>query len=231
MKCFLTVALIFVSFGACAAPPAADLGNKPGRKAPAKDEILLHTALDSRGIGSHETNAGNLVADAVRESGRASAAFVVADEFAELVLPAGPISPAQLLKLLHYADDEGDTVVVLTLTGKQIRLAAERSVSRVPNAFDGFLQMSGLQVRFDPKQLDTKRVASVKIGGADVNPDQTYKVAVTRALADGGQGFFRIWGRDPAVEQTHVTVAQSLSAYAAARKTLDARVEGRIAVP
>lgn len=112
----------------------------------AKDRVQLETALDSQGIGHQETTLGDVVADAVRQTGRADIALVAADDVTEASFPAGSVAPKSLVATLRYAQDVTDTVVVLDLTGAQIRKVIERSVSRAPQPFDGFLQVSGLQV-------------------------------------------------------------------------------------
>ena len=81
----------------------------------------------------------------MRQTGNADIALVAADDITETSFPAGSVAPERIVKSLRYANDLTDTVVVLNLTGAQIRKVVERSVSRAPQPFDGFLQVSGLQ--------------------------------------------------------------------------------------
>ena len=129
---------------------------------------------------------------------------------------------------LRYAADPSDTVVVLNLTGAQLLKVAERSVSRAPEPFDGFLQISGLQIRYNPAQSEGRRVSLVGVGGSEVDAGHTYRVAVPRPLAGGSLGYFQILGQKDIAEDTGVSVSQSLSSYLAAHPTVNSVVEGRI---
>lgn len=192
----------------------------------AKDLVQVKTPLEGAGAGAAETNMGDLVADAVRQTGRAEIALVPADEVAEASVPAGSVPASKIVKALRYAEDASDTVVVLNLTGEQVRKAVERSVSRAPQPFNGFLQVSGLQVRYDASR--GKVTGLTMPGGGEIAAGKTYRVATTRPIADGGLGYFQVWSKADVAENTGQSVAQSLSNYLATHTTLDAAVEGRI---
>ncbi|MGI4789415.1 MAG: 5'-nucleotidase C-terminal domain-containing protein, partial [Janthinobacterium lividum] len=84
----------------------------------AKETVQVQTALSGSGASSKETNLGNLVADAVKQTGNAQVAIVPADEIdSAATIPAGKTDSSKIVAALHYADDPSDTVVVLTLTG------------------------------------------------------------------------------------------------------------------
>lgn len=190
----------------------------------AKDAIQVQAPLDGANAGAAETNLGDLVADAVRQTGNADIALVAADEITDASVPAGSVPPGQIVKTLRYADDATDTVVVLTLTGAQIRKAVERGLSRAPQPFNGFLQVSGLQVRGGG---DGKKIRLSGAGG-EISDKTSYRVATTRPIADGSLGYFQIWSKSDVAENTGQSVAQSLANYLASHKTLSGAVEGRI---
>lgn len=208
-----------VSLSAVSAAPLASKG---------KDTVQVQTTLDGAGSALRETNLGDLVADAVRQTGGAEIALVPASEITDVSIPAGSIAPAEIVHALRYADDSSDTVVVLNLTGAQLRKAVERGVSRVPQPFAGFLQVSGLQVRYDASASQDKRVSLVGAGGSEIAAAKTYKVAVTRPIADGGLGYFQVWDKGDIAENTSQPIAQSLANYLAAHKSINSVVEGRI---
>lgn len=197
----------------------------------AKEAVVqVQTALSGAGSSGKETNFGNLVADAVRQTGGAQAALVPADEIdGGTSIPPGKSTAGRIVAALHYADDPSDTVVVLTLTGAQLLKAAERSVSRAPEPFDGFLQLSGLQIRYHSGQPQGKRVSLVGIGGGEVEAEKSYRVATTRSLAGGGLGYFQIWTSKDIAGDTGVSVADSLRNYLSAHPVVSSTVEGRIA--
>ena len=127
------LALLGVTLAALpAAAPAAPsaLKDKGG-----KDSIQVQTALSGSGVAAGETNLGDLIADAVRQTGKAQVGLVPADEInAKAQVAAGKADSSLIVGTLRYADDPSDTVVVLSLTGAQLVKVAERSVSRAPPA-------------------------------------------------------------------------------------------------
>lgn len=214
------------------AVPTLTLGAAPSVRAasaPSRDAVQVQTALSGSGGASEETNLGNLIADAVRQTGGAQIAIVPADEIdGKASIAAGKSSTSAILSTLRYADDPSDTVVVLNLTGTQLLKVAERSVSRSPAPFDGFLQVSGLQIRYNSSQPEGKRVSLVGVGGSEVDAGKTYRVATTRPLASGSLGYLQIWSQKDIAEDTGISIAKSLSSYLAAHKTINSVVEDRI---
>ncbi len=199
-------------------------------KETAATTVSVQTALSGAGSSSRETNLGNLVADAVKQTGDASVALVPADELDDSAsVPAGKTDPAKIVAALHYADDPGDTVVVLKLSGAQLLKAAERSVSRTPEPFDGFLQVAGLQIRYSAGAPQGKRVSLVGVGGGEVDAGKTYRVATTRSLANGGLGYFQIWTAKDISSDTGVSLAKALGGYLSAHPIVNSVVGDRIA--
>ena len=195
----------------------------------AKETVQVQTALSGAGSSSKETNLGNLVADAVRQTGGAQAALHPADEIdGGASIPAGKTDAGKIVSALHYADDPSDTVVVLTLTGGQLLKVAERSVSRAPEPFDGFLQVSGLQIRYSAGQPEGKRVSLVGVGGSEVDAGKSYTVATTRSLAGGSLGYYQIWTNKNITDDTGTSLAKSLGSYLSAHPVVNSVIEDRI---
>ncbi|MCW3059895.1 MAG: 5-nucleotidase, C-terminal domain [Capsulimonas sp.] len=197
--------------------------------AASKDTIHIAQPLVGEGSSEHETNLGNLIADSIRAASNAEVAILPADEISETTIPAGDIKPGDLAKALRYANDPSDTIVVLDLTGSQILQAAERSVSHLPQPFPGFLQVSGLQVRYDPAQPVGKRVKLAGADSSEISATKHYKVATTRTLAGGGLGYFKVWKKSDADDETNISVTKALATYLAGHKVLTIAVEGRVA--
>lgn len=194
-----------------------------------KEAIQVQTALSGSGVATGETNLGDLIADAVRQTGHAQAGLVPADEINNKAeIGVGKTDAATIVAALRYADDPSDTVVVLNLTGAQLLKVAERSVSRAPQPFDGFLQVSGLQIRYSPSQPEGKRVSLVGADGGEVSAGKTYRIATTRPIAGGSLGYFQIWSQKDIAEDTGTSLAKSLGAYLEAHKTISNTIEGRI---
>lgn len=215
---------IFLASGLAVAVLASPLASRKGSVV----QVQVQATLDGAGSGIKETNLGDLVADAVRQTGGADLALVPADEIGDSSVPAGSVPVSTLVHTLHYADDASDTVVVLNLTGAQIMKAVERGVSRNPQAFNGFLQVSGIQVHYDANAPEGKRVGLVETGGGAISPSKTYKVATTRTIADGGLGYFQIWDKGDVGSNTNISVADSLTSYLTSHKTISGSLDGRI---
>ena len=194
-----------------------------------KETVQVQTALSASGVAERETGLGNLIADAVRQTGRAQVALVPADEIdGSAQIAAGNTEVRKVVATLRYAADPSDTVVVLNLSGAQLLKVAERSVSRAPLPFDGFLQISGLQIRYNPSQSVGKRVSLVGIDGGEIDAAKSYRVAVSRPLAGGSLGYFQILSQKDIAEDTGISLAKSLSSYLAAHSTITTVVEDRI---
>jgi 5'-nucleotidase/UDP-sugar diphosphatase len=160
----------------------------------ASAEVLGKTTavLEAKDARERECSLGNLVADAVRTSMGAEAAFVQASQLRQVAIPKGDITREALLGALLYPDEN---VVLVELSGGQIRNALERSLSMLPDKPNtGFLQVSGMHVTYRSAAEAEARVAEVMVAGAPLVDSKTYKVAMPDSLAKGALGYFRIFG-------------------------------------
>jgi len=94
--------------------------------------------------------------------------------------------------ILQYPTDE---VVVLNLTGAQVKLALERSVQLFPQPNQSFLQVSGLEATFSKSAPPLGRVTSVMVAGVKLDEGKVYSVAMPSTLARGGLGYFKVWDK------------------------------------
>lgn len=129
-------------------------------------------------------------ADEIRSAAGADAAFLGAGFLKDT------FNKDDLGSMLQYPTDE---IVVLSLTGEQIRQALERSVSLYPQPNQSFLQLSGIDVVFKKTGAPNSRIVTATIGGTPLSDGKTYSVAMPSLLAKGGLGYFKIW------EQAKVT--------------------------
>jgi len=183
-------------------------------------------AITTANVRVGETEAGNIVADAVRAAGGADIAFVPAAAFRPGASVARPATGEQAAGLV---EPSSDIVVVLNLRGDQIMAALERSVSFAPQPSAGFLQVSGLRFTFDARKEGGKRVSATQVNGAALEAAKTYRVATTRPLANGQQGYFQIWDKSAIASDTGKSLAGALNDLAKARSgSLSASVDGRI---
>ena len=125
-------------------------------------------------------------ADALRIYASADGAFIHAGFLKET------FSKDDLSTWLKYPTDE---IMVLSLTGEQIRSAFELSVSLYPESNMSFLQISGFEVTFKKGLPSMHRVTSVSANGTPLENGKSYSIAMPSLLAHGAVGYFRIWGK------------------------------------
>ena len=132
------------------------------------------------------------VADAIKEAAGTDGAFV----------PARSVSATydanNLASMLQYPADD---IVVVRLTGKEIRLAFERSISLFPQPNSSFLQLAGFTVEFSAAGAPDSRVLNVTAGGAPLDENRAYTIAMPGSLGRGGMGYFKIWNKSK-IERT-----------------------------
>lgn len=166
-----------------------------------------------------ETELGNYVADAVRQSAGVELAFVPA-----ATLKGSKAASADAA--LALVDPATDEIVILSVRGSQVKEALERSVSFAGTPFAGFLQVSGLRFQFDSRKEIGERVSGVSVAGKPLEPQAIYKLATTRPLADGQQGYFQIWKKDQIQAVTKKTLGDAVTEYG--RTTPTVKLDGRI---
>ncbi len=180
------------------------------------------TTVDAK---SGEVSFGDLAADALCDVALAPIALLPAVSFKDGTLNAGPFDRAGLAALLQQPDEPW---AVSSLSGRQLRAALERGVSRAPLPNGGFLQVSGLRVNFDPTGTRDLRIKSILVNGAPLSETGTYEVAMPMSLAKGGAGYFQIFDASAIVRQGNTPVADAIFAYANARGHVNYTGQGRI---
>jgi 2',3'-cyclic-nucleotide 2'-phosphodiesterase (5'-nucleotidase family) len=190
------------------------------------DAAQLAVPLDGAKNAVAETNMGDLVADAMRDAVQSDFALIQASALQAVTVPAGDLAAAAMREILVLPDEP---IVVLQLDAAHIKDTLERSFALLPYPNKGFLQVSGLKVRFDPKRPVDARVQSIVSATTDASlePNKMYQVAVPDSLARGTLGYFRVFGGIE-VKRTDVTLAQALSQFVAAHSPLSPRVESRL---
>jgi 2',3'-cyclic-nucleotide 2'-phosphodiesterase/3'-nucleotidase/5'-nucleotidase len=192
--------------------------------------VSVTVALDSTQVASSESNFGNLVCDAILSAAPdAEFALCPAAEIDPEVIDAGKVSTERIASALRSQDDPNDTVEVMTLTGAQVRDALAHAVSRAPNSFEGFLQVSGLTVRYDSSRTGAARIVSIVVtkSGREISPKSTYKVAMPHYLADGALGYFEIWANATATD-TGAALTDAVTRFVTNNQPVAYNVEGRI---
>jgi 2',3'-cyclic-nucleotide 2'-phosphodiesterase (5'-nucleotidase family) len=120
-------------------------------------------------------------------------------------------------------------VLVLEAKGSDIRAMLEYGLSRAGTEFGGYPQVSGVTVVFDPAKPAGQRIESVLVGGAPLETDRIYRLAVNDFLAAGGDGYAMLPGLKRIIDtNAGPLMAGVVIEYVKQRGKVAARVEGRI---
>lgn len=191
--------------------------------------VISQSSLSTVGVGKSEVSMGDLVADAMRFAVNTDIAFLAASELKESdkQIEKGRVDTQDIVRYVAYTDDP---LVVMRLSGRQIKQALERSVLIYPQKNLGFLQVSGMKFTFDPGKQQENRVVSVKIGDKPLSDSQFYSVAMTSSLANGALGYWKIWSKNDIKQVTQKTIPRAVDDFFASRSTVDYSVLNRISI-
>jgi 2',3'-cyclic-nucleotide 2'-phosphodiesterase (5'-nucleotidase family) len=190
-------AMGFIALAALGA--AAQAARHNPRPAPNPNLATQAKAEDSKETSGY--GPAQDAADALRDFTSSDGAFLAAG-----LIKDGYKKTEDLAEMLLYPQDE---VLVLKLTGAQIKAAFERSVSLFPQPNTSFLQISGFDVSFSKTAEPGSRVLSVRAGGAALDSAHVYTVAMPASLGRGGLGYFKIWDT-PNIAKTYSQSVESV---------------------
>jgi 2',3'-cyclic-nucleotide 2'-phosphodiesterase (5'-nucleotidase family) len=137
---------------------------------------------DGPEVGSHP--ASQAAADVLRDYAGADGAFMAAG------LVKSGFAKDNLASLLQFPTDE---IVIVNLTGAEIKQALERSVSLYPQPNPSFLQLSGIEATFSKNGAPGQRIVSATVNGSKLDDKRKYTIAMPASLGRGGLGYFKIW--------------------------------------
>jgi 2',3'-cyclic-nucleotide 2'-phosphodiesterase (5'-nucleotidase family) len=185
--------------------------------------------LDSRNIAvrTGEAAIGNLIADAMRAKTGAVAAVMNGGGIrgGKRYPPGSSITRRDVLAELPF----GNRIVTIDIRGRDLRSALENGFSRLADAAGRFPQVSGMKIEFDPRRPPGKRIVSIRIGGAPLNPKRMYRIATNDFLARGSDGYDSFGKATPLLPaDDSPLLANEVMAYLQKLGTVRTGVEGRI---
>ena len=192
---------------------------------------VTETAMDSRRnvVRGEESAMGNLIADAMRAAVGADVAIMNGGGIrADRTYDAGTrLTRRDILTELPF----GNVTQLTEIPGSQLLAALENAVSQVEKGAGRFAQISGMTMVYDPSAEPGARVAEVKVGGAALEADKLYKVAVNDFILGGGDGYGALGG-GRLINDTGAgaLVANDVMAYVEKMGSVAPEVEGRISL-
>ena len=145
-------------------------------------------------VRAQESNLGDFIADTFREAAAADVAIMNGGGIrSDRLYLAGPITNRHVFSILPFKNK----VVLIQVTGAELRQALERGVSRVVEDKEdgGFPQVAGLRFVYDGKRPAGSRIVSATVGGKNLDDNKTYKLATISYLADGNEGYDMFRGK------------------------------------
>jgi 2',3'-cyclic-nucleotide 2'-phosphodiesterase (5'-nucleotidase family) len=168
------------------------------------DQLLAYQPFDGQTIDSTyahpgETGLGNLVTDAYRYAveraeDRRRHIDVAVDALGCIrsSLYRGDIRVSDVFQTASLGPVQfgycGNTIVVVYLTGRDLKNLLEVETSIAPSKKDALLSVSGIRFRYNPNRVPFDRVTSVEVEGSDqryrpVESERLYSVAINSYLA------------------------------------------------
>jgi 5'-nucleotidase len=166
---------------------------------PAAERVVGHLAGPARTAARNsESPVADLIADAqlaaskAEAKGSADLSFINSGGVRTDLVPRadGSITYGQIFALEPF----GNTLVVKTYTGAQLRALLEQQFSEGPNGHailrDSILIPSAnFRYSYDLSRPAGQRIVAMAFGGKPVDPGQAYRVTVNNFLASGGDSY------------------------------------------
>jgi len=165
-----------------------------------------------------ESDLGNLFADILREKTGAPIALVPSGALRK-DLPAGEIKLIDLLDAFPFTD----RIAIMELDSGTLLDVIEQGLSRER----GMLQVSGLEVQYDPSLPVGRRVRGIEVDGKGLRLDGRYRVATLEILAQGGD-LYTMFGNGRLESMSDERFADVLEAWFRARDLVRAPPRGRL---
>ncbi|MBV6491196.1 MAG: Trifunctional nucleotide phosphoesterase protein YfkN [Fimbriimonadaceae bacterium] len=176
-----------------------------------------------------ENSMGNLIADAylraVKNSG-AKAGFANGGGV-RAPLEKGPVTYGQAITVVPF----NNTLVLLDLSGAEIRAMLEHGVSKHPEGSGALIHPSaGTRYAVDVRKPAGQRVTEIWIDGERLEIQATYRVVVNSFMASGGDAHEVLKLAQGRRVDTGIVDIDALVEYLKAHRPLEAKLEGRIRV-
>jgi 2',3'-cyclic-nucleotide 2'-phosphodiesterase (5'-nucleotidase family) len=148
-------------------------------------EVTLDSSTAT--VRTREAAIGNLFADAMRAGTHADVTILNGGGIraGKTYEPGARISQGDLLAELPF----GNRIVVLEMSGHDVKRAIENGLSRLPQSSGRFPQVSGIAVEFSIDREPGSRVIAMRVDGAPLDENKTYRVATLDFLARGNDDY------------------------------------------
>ncbi len=181
-------------------------------------------------VRTRETNLGNLIADTtLAKTAPAGAQIAIVNGGGiRTSIPAGRVTLGQVLEVQPF----GNTLVVMTVTGAQVKEALENGVSQVEQVAGRFPQVGGMRYSWDATAPAGSRITGIQVsdgkgGFTAIDPNASYRLVVNNFIATGGDGYSVLQRGTNRIE-TGFLDADVFVEYMRTNSPVNPQVEGRI---
>ena len=149
------------------------------------DAFHKEEALNLSALGAHDTPIGNLVTDAFRSLTGTNVAIHAGGSTA-LPLWEGPFTLGDIFRINGYGFNTVNTLgfqlATFNMTGEALWMGLEFGLSQIESNDEYFIQVSGLEYKYDATKPAGGRVVSVLINGQPVNPTTVYSITASEMV-------------------------------------------------
>jgi 5'-nucleotidase len=143
-------------------------------------------------VRTQETNLTNLITSAMLATTGADVAIENGGGVRASIEP-GDITKGHVLEVLPF----GNYIITVKATGAELLAALEHGVDAAPESAAHLSQVGGIKVSYDSSKAPGSRVQSVTFAsGAQLQPNQTYTVALNDFMAAGGDKYDMFVGKE-----------------------------------
>lgn len=192
---------------------------------------LTKTPLDSRkaAVRGEETAIGDFFADAMRAATGADLALLNGGGIrGDRLYEAGAtLTRKDIARELPF----GNKLVLMEISGADLREALENSVWMVDRGAGRFGQISGARIVVRRNAVPGQRIVSAEIGGKPLDPAKIYKLATIDFLARGKDGYVALARGKPLISEVEGPLLANVIIAAIEKAGAVAPVaDGRIAI-
>lgn len=194
----------------------------------AKNNVKLDSGFgENHHARYEESNVGNLIADAYKNHFDTEIAFMNGGGI-RANIESGDFRLRDAISILPFSNKVG----AFKYSGKTIVEALEHGVSSVDKKAGRFLQVSGMEYSYNPKNVVGSRVSNVTINGKPIQLETIYTVALPLYIKNGGDGFQMLKNTMGVVEiDSEKNIDSDIFIdYVKKIKVLNPKLEGRIVV-
>lgn len=171
--------------------------------------------------GGGESNIGNFLTDCVREFTGADFAVLNSGGI-RAGLPKGDIRAIDIKEILPFTNP----ICHFEISGQKLMKILEQNAAASADQSFGILQISGVKYRWSRDDQGNAVIIKATIGGENIDPDKTYKVAtVDYVLANDGKYFGM---KINEFTNTYVPIADVIIKTIEEKGKINSQIEGRM---